>query len=31
VAYPEQLGLILLSVLAVAAGGYIVVRVFFGL
>jgi hypothetical protein len=28
-AYPEQVGLILLSVLAVAAGIYIVVRVFF--
>jgi hypothetical protein len=28
--YPEQLGLVLLSVLAVAAGVYIVVRVFFG-
>jgi hypothetical protein len=28
--YPEQVGLVLLSVLAVAAGVYIVIRVFFG-
>jgi hypothetical protein len=27
--YPEQLGLVLLSVLAIAAGVYIVVRIFF--
>lgn len=27
--YPEQVGLVLLTVLAIAAGVYIVVRVFF--
>jgi hypothetical protein len=30
VIYPEQLGLVLLSLLAVAAGVYIAIRVFFG-
>ena len=29
-AYPEQVGLILLTVLAIAAGVYIAARVFFG-
>jgi hypothetical protein len=28
--YPEQVGLVLLSVIAIAAGVYIVVKVFFG-
>jgi hypothetical protein len=28
--YPEQVGLVLLSVLAIAAGIYIVARIFFG-
>jgi hypothetical protein len=28
--FPEQLGLVLLTVLAIAAGVYIIARVFFG-